>query len=290
MVVSEPDPAPLLRLDPGDAEGLWPLSVAAGWNQIVADWRLMIAGGVAFGVRGAHQAWVASALAFPLGAAIWWISMVLVRKAERGRGLGTRLLARCVAEIEAHGAAMGLDATEFGRPIYLPLGFRDVYQLSRWSAGRGARRAVCPPPGVALRAATTQDLAMIAGYDSPRSGFERSRVLANLIAREPRLAYLAQRAGEVAGYVLAREGHRATHIGPVVAEDEAIGLALLSRAMAGVDGDMIVDVPEGHDAIKRWLSSQGALTARRFTRMLRGPAPDVADPTRIFALAGPELG
>lgn len=291
MAASEPAAAlPILKLRPADAEAVWPLSIEAGWNQVAADWRLMIRAGSAFGIRDAAGAWVASALALPLGPAISWISMVLVTRPERGKGHGTRLLRRCIAEIEATGAAMGLDATEFGRPIYLPLGFRDVYPLSRWSADRGARTQMAPPPGVSVRAARADDLARMADYDATRSGLQRAAVLGDLLARAPGVAHVAERAdGSLAGYALGRDGQRATHVGPVVAEDPAIGLALLGRALAGVQGAAILDVPDQHGTIRAWLESQGAVAPRRFMRMLRGAAPGVEDASRIFALAGPEL-
>ena len=33
---------PIERLQPDDADGLCPLSIEAGWNQVTADWRLML--------------------------------------------------------------------------------------------------------------------------------------------------------------------------------------------------------------------------------------------------------
>ena len=182
------------RLEPGHAEGVAPLSVEAGWNQIAADWRLMLGEGRAFGIRDASGAWIASALVLPLGPAISWISMVLVTRPARRQGLGSRLLQRCLAEIEAQGVAAGLDATELGRPVYLPLGFRDVYPLSRWRAEAGPRRAVDPPPGIRVRPATAEDLARIAACDQARSGFARGRILQHLLSRAPALARVAERA------------------------------------------------------------------------------------------------
>jgi GNAT superfamily N-acetyltransferase len=290
MAATESADLPILRLKPGDAEEVWPLSIEAGWNQIVADWRLMIGEGRAFGIKDASGTWIASALAFPLGAAISWISMVLVTKPERGKGHGTRLLLRCIAEIEKSGAAMGLDATELGRPIYLPLGFRDVYPLSRWSAKEGTRKATGAPPGVTVRAAGAQDLPRIAAYDRARSGFERAAVLGNLHARAPAVALIAENpGGGLVGFGLGRDGHRATPNGPGGADDEAIGLALMSGAVAAADRDVIMDVPDRRRAIRQWLGSQGASAPRRFMRMLRGTAPAVGDARHIFALAGPEL-
>ena len=186
---------------------------------------------------------------------------------------------------------MGLDATEFGRPIYLPLGFRDVYPLSRWSASAVSDTRVAAPAGIAIRPIRPQDLAMITSYDLQRSGLERGAVLENLLLRAPGVAHVAERGdGSVAGYSLGRDGHRATHIGPIVAEDQAIGLALLSRALASVHGPAILDVPDQHETdVKQWLQSHGASAPRGFMRMLRGTAPAVEDGSRIMALAGPEL-
>ncbi len=214
---------------PDQAEGAAPLSVEAGWNQIAADWRLMLGEGRGFGVRDASGQWIASALVLPLGPAISWISMVLVTKPARRQGLGTRLLQRCFAEIEATGVTAGLDATELGRPVYLPLGFRDVYPLSRWRAEAGQRHAVEPPHGVRVRTATVERPAAHRGLDAAHSGFARGRILdapAGAGRRRWRVSPSA-RDGTLVGYVLGRDGHAAMHVGPVVADDEAIGLALL---------------------------------------------------------------
>ena len=278
------------RLLPEDAEDVCHLSVEAGWNQVAADWRLMLGSGVAFGIKTPSGKWIASALTLPHGPRIAWISMVLVTRPERGKGLGTLLLRRCIAEAEGTGRAMGLDATEFGRPIYLPLGFRDVYPLSRWNAQRPLRTVVAAPEGVTIRAAGSGDLARIASYDRVRSGFDRQAVLDNLLARAPKVAHVAERAdGTLVGYAMGRDGHAATHIGPVVAEDEAIAQALVSQALARIEGPVIMDVPEQQAALREFIGSQGFRPVRTFMRMVRGAAPEVEEGSRIMALAGPEL-
>jgi hypothetical protein len=79
------------------------------------------------------------------------------------------------------------------------------------------------------------------------------------------------------------------HIGPVVADDEAIGLALLGSAMASTTEPVILDVPDRHQGIRQWLADQGAAAPRTFMRMLRGPFPAIEDAGKVFAFAGPEL-
>jgi GNAT superfamily N-acetyltransferase len=285
-----PGTRPILGLQPLDAEGVWPLSVEAGWNQVAADWRLMIAEGSAFGMQDAAGRWIANALALPLGPRVSWISMVLVTGPERRKGHGTRLLRQCIGAIEASGRGAGLDATEFGRPVYLPLGFRDLYTISRWSVPHVVEMPVATPAGIAIRPARRDDLERIADYDRCCSGFERRAILDNLFNRAPQLALVANHGdGSLAGFSLGRDGHRATHVGPVMAEEEAVGLALMSQALAGVRGPAILDVPDQHGRIVQWLQSERASAPRCFTRMLRGTAPAVEDGSRIMAVAGPEL-
>ena len=224
--------APIERLAAERCRGPVPLSIEAGWNQIAADWRFMLGAGRGFGVRGATGQWIASALVLPLGPAISWISMVLVTKPARGQGLGTRLLQRCIAEVEATGVGGRPRCDGAGRPIYLPLGFRDVYPLSRWHSEAGQRHAVEPPPGgIAVRAATPGDLPRICALRSrAHAGLRAAASSPTCSARAPALALSpSARDGTIVGYVLGRDGHARHHVGPVVAEDEAIGLALLAQ-------------------------------------------------------------
>jgi hypothetical protein len=261
----------------------------AGWNQVAADWRLMLTLGRGYGIADADGRWIASALALPLGPTVCWLSMVLVTRPMRGRGLGTRLLRRCIGEAEASGATAGLDATELGRPIYLPLGFCDFYSLSRWHAPLGVRHALSPPAGIAIRTAVADDLARITSFDAARTGLARAPILSHLLARAGEQAKIAEReAGTLAGFALARDGRHAMQVGPIVAEDPAVGLALLSHALAASGAPVIADIPDRHTAIRGWLREQGASTPRSFMRMLRGSAR-FDDGASTFALAGPEL-
>ena len=278
-------------IDPEQCEAVWPLSIEAGWNQNVADWRFMLGAGRGFGCAAPDGTWQASSLVLPLGQKLAWISMVLVTKDRRRGGLGTGLLKRCIAEVRSAGGVAGLDATEQGRPIYLPLGFHDLYRISRWHFDSADAAGVALPTGVTLRCVTLADLPKLALYDRPLSGMERPAILAHLALRQPGRAWIAEdAAGKIVGFVLGREGRMATSLGPVVADSEAIALALIAKAAASAAGPFIIDVPAAHRAIRTWLEAQGATTPRGYMRMTLGEAKGVDDPTYVFALAGPELG
>ncbi len=287
-------PTETLDVRPIDAvhsESVWPLSVEAGWNQNLADWRFMLAAGRGFGSVGPDGKWQASSLVLPLGQKLAWISMVLVTKERRRAGLGTGLLKRCIAEVRSAGAVAGLDATEQGRPIYLTLGFRDLYGIARWHFDEATERAVAPPPGVTLRPLGPADLPRLALYDRALTGMERPSILAHLAQRQPGRAWIAEDvAGRTVGFVLGREGRMATSLGPVVADSEAIALALIAKAAASAPGPFIIDVPEAHLAVRAWLEAQGATSPRGYKRMTLGEAKGLDDSAHLFALAGPELG
>jgi hypothetical protein len=134
-------------------------------------------------------------------------------------------------------------------------------------------------------------MAELARYDRPRSGMERPAMLAHLADRRSDLAWIAENAaGECVGFVLGREGRMASSIGPVVADGEAVALALIAHVANTASGPFILDVPEAHHAIGRWLERQGAVSPRAYMRMTLGEAEGLDDASRLFALAGPELG
>ncbi len=275
---------------PDQSDAVWPLSIEAGWNQNAADWRFMLEVGRGFGCRGANGGWEASSLVLPHGPMVSWISMVLVTRSRRRAGLGTALLKRCIEEVRAAGAVAGLDATEQGRPLYLTLGFHDLYKLSRWHLDSVAE-VVAPPPGIGVRPLADADLPDVIRYDRPRSGMERPAILAHLTGRKPEFAWIAENtSGGCVGFVLGREGRLANSIGPVVAETEAVALSLIARAAGAVRGPFIFDVPDVHREIGGWLERQGAVSPRAYMRMTLGNADGLDDPGRLFALAGPELG
>lgn len=276
------EPPSIEPIGVAESEAVWPLSIEAGWNQNVADWRFMLGNGRGFGLRGADGKWEASSLVLPLGEKLAWISMVLVTRARRRGGVGTGLLRRCIAEVQASSAVAGLDATEQGRPIYLPLGFRDLYKISRWHFD-GVKEM---PSTAGVLPMAAADLSTVLVYDRKLSRMDRPELLTHLAARQPAMAFVA----DSGGFVLGREGRAAYSIGPVIADDEATGLALIAKAASSAPGPFIIDVPEAHAEIRKWLERQGAVSPRGYVRMTLGSAPGLDDPSHVFALAGPELG
>src|SRR5690349_18510587 len=129
---------PIGRLALADLSDAQALVAEAGWNQVAADWRVFLDLGTAYAVRDGGRV-IATAATLPYGGCAW-ISMVLVAGTHRRRGLATRLLHRCIADIRAQGLVPVLDATPAGARVYAPLGFTAAWSFARLAAERRTMR------------------------------------------------------------------------------------------------------------------------------------------------------
>ena len=261
------------------------LSSEAGWNQTAADWQLILNVGRGRGiVDGARL--VATAAVMPLGDRLGWICMVLVTRDARRQGLATRLMRWAVDALAAEGRVAGLDATPAGREVYRRLGFAGGGTITRLIAQDVDRRDL---KSGGVRHLTPDDMQAVVTFDAQAFGAERGAILADLRRRQPELAAVAGARDQISGYLVAREGRFAIHLGPVVADDAATARALLSQALARVEGPVLIDLSDRHESLRAWLDARGFVAQRGFTRMLNGDAGG-GDPARLFAIAGPELG
>lgn len=269
-----------------DLAGALALSTEAAWNQTAADWALLLQRGNGVGIVTSGGKLVASALAHGFGP-FGWISMVLVTRDFRRRGLATELLRHCIETLRAEGITPGLDATEAGRRVYEPIGFQPIYGLQRLRAEAIHQK---PFPDRHIRLATKEDLPGLADYDAVVFGGDRGQILAHLLERAPRLAFVAEENGVIRGFVLGRDGREATQIGPLIADTPALATALADQALAGTSGPVYIDAVESQAALRDHLTAYGFRAQRGFTRMLLGRDTPFDDPARTFAIAGPELG
>lgn len=290
MAPSEPSAAgigPLLASDIADAEAL---VAEAGWNQIAADWRLFLDLGTVHAARDITGRVIATAATLPHEGRFAWISMVLVNGAHRRRGLASGLMRRCIDELNAAGLVPVLDATPAGREVYRALGFRDS-----WGYQRLKRPPRMPPAerqgvGIEIRRIDDSVWDALCRYDAATFGASRSALLARLRGRLPAADLYALRGGAIAGFMMGRDGRIASHVGPLIAEDDAVAQALLTHALAAIDGPIFLDFADAKAATGRWLAEAGFASSRPFTRMLLGRNAPFDDPQRIYAVVGPEFG
>jgi hypothetical protein len=187
-----------------------------------------------------------------------------------------------------------LDATPAGRSVYSGLGFRDAWSMRRL-VGLVGRAAPAPQAGPAAEGVTVRrldpaDWPQIIAYDAAVFGADRGALLRRLAGRLPQAALIAERQGRLVGFLLGRDGRVMNQLGPLAAESDQVARALLARACAAVALPLAVDVADRHAGLGGWLLTLGFTAERPLTRMVYGTSAAFDDPTRLFAIAGPELG
>lgn len=271
------EPLTVAELTPAAMAGCLALSGEAGWNQSAEDWDLFFRHGTVFGIEASGRLATSGAvLPYPSGG-FGWVSMVLVAAAMRGRGLGTRILHRCIEALEGAGLCPVLDATPAGERIYRPLGFRTQFGLTRWR-GRGGGDAPSGTRALAGDVPLALDVAVF--------GADRRALLTELRHRAPARAF----ALDDRGFVLARPGRTALQIGPLVAESEADATRLLDAALAAAPGPVLLDLADRWTGLAAHLRARGFAPERPYNRMALNRAEPFGDPARLFVVAGPELG
>jgi GNAT superfamily N-acetyltransferase len=277
--------APLSAADLPDADAL---VREAGWNQVAADWEIFRALGTVHAARDGGRV-VATAAALPYGE-FAWISMVLVLPDYRRHGIGTRLLKRCVEQLTAQGRISVLDATPAGLPIYRGIGFRETWSYRRL-VRQAAQSPTAPSPDVVtVRPIKDADWAALCAYDATAFGADRSALLQRMRGRLPAAELIAELGGRLAGFSLGRNGRSAVQIGPIIAEDDDVALALLGRALPAIAGPIYIDFADAKSQVGRWLADRGFTAQRSLTRMLLNRAEGFDDTVRTFAVVGPEFG
>ena len=279
--------APIERLALADLADAGALVAEAGWNQVAADWRIFLDFGTAYAVRSGGRV-IATAATLPYGRCAW-ISMVLVAGSHRRQGLATRLLHRCISDIEASGLVPVLDATPAGAKVYAPLGFEAAWGFTRLAAQRHSIEAP-QADAIAIRPIADADWAALCAYDVAIFGADRSGVLARMRGRLAASNLVAQRGGRIAGMLLGRDGRTAAHLGPLIAEDDAIAQALLAQALRAIAGPVYIDVVDAKSEVRGFLEASGFAAQRPFTRMLLGRRESFDDLSRTYAVIGPEFG
>jgi GNAT superfamily N-acetyltransferase len=298
MAVSELELVAKSSLTPSELDDAGALVREANWNQVAADWRIFLEQGRVYAAQTASGRIVATTATLPYsaprlrGIGFAWISMVLVAGNWRRRGLATLLMRRAVDDLVGRDLVPVLDATPDGRAVYRTLGFEDswgFHRLIRRERGPPAE-PVAAPAGVAIRPLTDADWSPLCAYDATAFGADRGAVLAGLRGRLGAAELIAERDGRIVGFLLGRDGRLAAHIGPLIAEDDAVACALAARALAALDGPLFVDLADARSAARDFFEARGFSAVRPLTRMIYRSSARLDDAARTYAVVGPEFG
>lgn len=279
--------AVILRvMEPADIAGAMELSVAAGWNQTIDDWRFLIEDEQNICIAAVdNNKVIGTTVVLDYEGKLGWVGMVLVHTDHRGKGISRRMLQYV---IEQYNPALKLDATALGEPVYRKFGFENEYSITRMVNNCVGDMAL--PHNDCIPAAPRHFPGIIE-LDAEAFGTGRKKLITYLMERYPGKAIVLEENNRVEGFALGRNGHRYHHIGPVVAATDAKATLLIKQALQKLQGQPVVtDVLSDKQNTIEMLRELGFSEQRRFVRMYRNGNPFAGNTAQLYAIAGPEFG
>jgi predicted N-acetyltransferase YhbS len=275
------------RLTVGDLPGCEALSRSIGWPWEAPKWELLLSKGEGFAVEAPDGSLVGTVVLNRFADKAASIGLLGVVPTWGRQGMGRALMERALER--AGNVPVFLYATEQGRGLYAQLGFRVAGGSVRW-VGQPTRRPVAPPLGSRrLRRMELGDLAAVAALDAAAFGAPRPAYLEALF-RMADEARVAEDGKQLVGYGLAWTiGVRRT-LGPIVAPDAALAMALLADVSATADGRLRVDIPSEFPHLGAWAKSLGLKPDAPAPLMVRNAERPPGRREWLYALAMPGLG
>lgn len=283
----EIDIRPMTEADLGQ---MHQLSIGVGWPHRPEDWRLVMSVG---------EGLVAcDTIGRALGSAMWWtfgesfatVGMVITSPRLQAQGAGRQLMEMIFEQ--SGDRDLRLSATKAGYRLYRSLGFEPIGRIFQHQGRNVALPSPLPSPLPAmpgLRGAVPSDLDALVRLDASAYGANRDRVIAALMG--PSTGTVIERDGAIVGFALCRPFGRGHVVGPIVAEDDEMAIALLAPHVQAHQGNFLrVDTAQEQGHFGAFLESCGMTIFDSVTPMIRGQHHSALGAVRTFGLANQALG
>ena len=279
------DDIALRRMRESDLEGCLRLTQVVYWPHRLIDWQLHFKIG---------DGWVALNGDVIVGVTMWWkydmriatIGLVVVDGMLQGRGIGRRLMD--VAMDSAGPCLQKLMATQAGMKLYEDCGFVAVGEIGQTQGEVTIETPVAAADDVAIRPALRDDLPVLVDLDAQAFGATRENLISAVLGDGN--GVVAHRGGKPAGFALIRGSGRGQTIGPVVATDEALAIALVSQLLAESSGFIRLDVDLTATRFMAWLETTGLKCIDTVIIMVKPHTPANAKPPYTYGLISQALG
>jgi GNAT superfamily N-acetyltransferase len=258
------------------------LAQSVGWPDDDADWRVIHEAAFVLGARHG-AALVGQGVLAPYEPSSGTIAKMIVSPAMQRQGLGAKLLDALLLEAdERQVSSLGLVATPFGEPLYASRGFRVTGEVAVFI---GAPRLE-PVEDVVSPIA---DIEQAIAFERRFVSCSRARMLRACSREAKTSAVVTSSDGSLRGFALLSARRPYTLVGPVIAETEPTARALIGAIFAANPGNVRIDVPVEHSALRAWLRELGLPEKGVRPEMTRGEALPWQVPQR-FALASQAWG
>jgi GNAT superfamily N-acetyltransferase len=249
----------------GDIDAAVTMYKAGGWGERREFLQWVLANPSTRPLVGVRNGSVVATGMATISGPVGWVGSIFVDRTMRSQGYG-RAITEAACEIidAARCRTHALIASEYGKPLYLDMGFRivDEYQVMQATT---ISKAPKPPVGKTLRPMETSDLDQVCDLDQGATGEDRRGLIEGLAGR----AWLLEGAGGLLGFL----GSVLPDSGAVVApelEDAAILLEQLRWISRGKVKVVEAVVPSLNAAGIAGLEALGWVATYRTPRLVRG--------------------
>ncbi|MGW7165470.1 GNAT family N-acetyltransferase [Streptomyces sp. NPDC054884] len=277
---------PIRRLTHRDLAACADLSEDRGWPREEHKWRLLLSAGMGYGIDDPDGGLVSACVVTEYGPygtpSLGAVGMVLVAERHARQGVGRRLMRHIVCRMGT--TPLTLHATPNGRPLYEELGFKTTgrAEMLRGRFTTDVPGRDVPPPGVATRAATAEDLPSILRLDEEVFGVDRTHVITRLPAFADQFR-VAEEDGRIIGYSAAWPNMDTQVVGPLIARDTKTAQSLLASLAARTDRPLRTDIDVRHEELLAWAKARG-LESVAFNSVMTHGIPELpGDWRRRFA-------
>ena len=223
---------------------------------------------------------VGTTLRTDYGPEVSMMHMIIVRKSERGQGLGRSLMEAAMEGIADR--ELRLVATKEGLPLYEKLGFQPTGEITQCQGNVN----IVDPSGIKVFSADVHDIDEIILLDRQCFASDRG-VLLRWLAQNGRLAVTRSDGGRITGYAALRRFGRGQVIGPIQAPSAAQARDLIRYFVAPLIGEFIRIDTDNTMGLIPWLESIGLKRAAGGMKMRKGAK---TAPRPAFGLCSQALG
>lgn len=275
------------RIAPEDRALLHELTVGVFWPHRAHDLDMFISLGEGYLATDEIGRALGSSMYFRAGDNFAMLGMMVTAPRLQTLGTGRWLLRRVMRDCE--GSDLRLSATRQGYRLYESTGFTPLHAIRQH---QGTVRGVAVPepvPGASIRAMTSGDVPVIRALDRHAYGAERRVTLDRMLELSSGL--VIETGGEIRGFAMLRKFGRGMVIGPLVAEDDRMAMALAAPLIQRHQGGFVrLDTPVQSEAFSEFLTDAGMVLHDTVTEMYHGTQRRPLEGVQIYGLASHSLG
>jgi len=267
-----------------DVEGIAALYQAGGWDARRSFLVRFLANEACQALVGVKDGAVAATGMATVNGSVGWVGSIFVDERLRRQGLGRAMTDAVCDRLDAAGCkTQVLIASEYGRPMYLTMGFEidGWYQVLE---SLPLDDAPAPPRGKTLRPMRAADLDRVGRLDMRATGEDRRRLLAPLAET----GWLLESGDELLGYLISALPESAALVAPDP-EDAVLLLDLLRHLGKGRAKTVRAMALQGGQPGRELLEERGWSPTFSTARMIRGQAL-AWEPGLIWSLLGFAFG